>query len=386
MWSCVNDPIGYPDGDTTYVYTTNPSGSGNHVLGFSGGYSNITSVSMHIVAASNGGSGTATMSFYNNGQIAGQGASKTINSGSGYTEYVSGVFYTSISDISNLTMQVALTGSVKYTAIWLDLTYGPAGTTPNPDLEKFMKSTGGSDYNWGNGWIGGSCTSGACAGGTGTTSLTVSLNQTSPSRNGDTSATKVVASAPAGSGTASALEWVRMDHNKVTIPNATSITGDWWVYVSNASSNNPRTLEFDMLWGNGTVTAMWGTHCDFGKGWYLDAQDGTEWVPAVNAQTGQIIPCNLAPGQWHHVRWQVHQDPNAKDASGYIVGRIFYDYLTIDDTTTYILTGKSKTRGYKSNEQGWNTLGIQAQQDLNVSSTGSVSVTEYVDAMSFTYW
>lgn len=393
MWSCVADPIGYPDGDNSYVYTTGSSGS--HVFGFSGPISNITSVSMHIVAASNGGSGTVTMSFSNNGQLAGQGGTKTISSGSGYTEYVSGIFYTSISDISNLTMTVALTGQVKYTAIWLDLTYGPAGTQPQSDLEDYMKFTGGSpsDYDWQNGWLGGSCTTGACAGGTGATSLSVSLNQTSPSRNGDTSATKIVASAPSGSGTASALEWVKMNHNSPwppippLRPNPTSLTGDWWVYISNASSNNPRALEFDLYWGDGTETAMWGTHCEMnrtGDVWELDAQDGTGWVAAIDAQTGQPIPCSLTAGQWHHIRWQVHQDPGAKDASGNVVGRIFYDYLTVDDTT-YILTGSSKTRGYKSTNP-FDTLGIQAQQDLNQSSSASVSITEYVDAMSFTYW
>jgi len=158
MWNCVNDPIGYNDQNSTYVYTT--GSSGEHVLGFSGSISNITSVSMHVVAASNGGSGTLAMSFYNNGQLAGQGGTKTINSGSGYTELVSGIFYTSVSNLSILTMKVSLTGSVKYTAIWLDLTYGPAGTT-YANLENYLVATGGapSDYDWdkyqtGNIWIG----------------------------------------------------------------------------------------------------------------------------------------------------------------------------------------------------------------------------------------
>lgn len=407
MWRCVADPIGYPDGDTTYVHTTGASGS--HVVGFSGSIGNITSVSMHIVAASNGGSGTLAMSFYNGSQPAGQGGTKIISSGSGYTEYVSGIFYTTISDISDLTLKVSLTGSVKYTAIWIDLTFGSAGTTPHLDLENYMIATGGdpSDYDWQNGWLGGSCTSHLCAGGVGPASPAVTLYATPPlSRNGDTNATKVFFSVPSGSGasgTASALEWVKMNRNSPwppipsLTPNPTSLTGDWWVYVSNASANNPRTLEFDLYWGNGTGqhTAMWGTHCVINRSdgvyvWELDAQDaayeGDEWQSAIDAQTGQPIPCNLAPSEWHHIRWQVHQDPNAKDASGDVAGRIFYDYLTVDDTT-YILTGASKTRGYKDpSRTQFDTMGIQAQQDLNQSSSAQVSITEYVDAMSFTYW
>ena len=169
MWSCVNDPIGYNDQNSTYVYTTAPTGE--HIVGFSGSISNITSVSMHIVAASNGGSGTLAMSFYNNGQLAGQGGTKSISSGSGYTELVSGIFYTNVSNLSDLTMKISLTGNVKYTAIWLDLTYGPAGTT-YANLENYLAATGGnpSDYDWdkyqpGNIWIGGTCTSAGCAGG-----------------------------------------------------------------------------------------------------------------------------------------------------------------------------------------------------------------------------
>jgi hypothetical protein len=276
---CVADPIGYQDGDTSYIYTTNSS-SADHVLRFSapsGTISNITSVTVHIVAAPyNGGSGTVTMSFYNNGQVAGQGGAKTIASGSGYTELVSGVFYTSISDISNLTMEVSLTGSVKYTAIWLDLTYGPAGTTPDTDLENYMCQGSSCQqvdqslpdgYDWY--WNVGSCPPTTCAGGSVLGSLTVTPNATSPvSRNGNTSSTEVAFSAPAGSqgSTASALEWVRMDKKSTApappggIPDVASVTGDWWFYVSYASSNNPRSLEFDLLWGNGSVTAMWGTH------------------------------------------------------------------------------------------------------------------------------
>lgn len=394
LWYCVADPIGYPNGSTTYLYT---NGNATHVVGFSAPsgstISSITSVTMHIVAASySGGSGTVTMSFYNNGSIAGQGSAKTIASGSPYTEYVSGIFTTSISDISNLTMQASFTGDVAYTAIWIDLTYGPGGTTPNADLEKYMcegsscpqvhqSLPGGGDLVWNVG----SCTT--CAGGNGFGSLTVTPNASSPAPH--TSSTKVGLSASANSGTASALEWVRMDDSSTGgIPIVASVTGNWLYYVS--SETNLRSLEFDQFWGDtsdgqtGNNLAMWGTHCNFTQNkWELDAQDGTspEWQPAIDAQTGLPIPCNLAQNQWHQITWQVHQDPTA--TGGATAGRIFYDYLTIDGTT-HIIAYQSKARGYAPKDPGWNTLGIQTQQDLNDSS--AASVTEYVDAMSVTYW
>src|SRR6185437_216900 len=59
LWSCLDDPVGYPDGDTSYVYTT--ASSASEVIGFSSSYSQITSVMLHVVAAShNGNSGTVT--------------------------------------------------------------------------------------------------------------------------------------------------------------------------------------------------------------------------------------------------------------------------------------------------------------------------------------
>src|SRR5205823_11430577 len=68
------------------------------IFGFSGSISNITAITMHIVAAVDStdpnAAGTAQMIFYNNGAVAGTGGVKTLTST--YTEYVSGVFNTSI--------------------------------------------------------------------------------------------------------------------------------------------------------------------------------------------------------------------------------------------------------------------------------------------------
>ena len=88
IWNCVNDPIGSPDSDTTYAYKVAGQTNGNHVIGFSGSISNITAVTMHIVAATDStdpnAAGTAQMIFYNNGAVAGTGGVKTLSST--YTE------------------------------------------------------------------------------------------------------------------------------------------------------------------------------------------------------------------------------------------------------------------------------------------------------------
>lgn len=397
LWSCLTDPIGYPDGDTSHVYTT--SSSGSHVIGFSGPYTQITSVTMHIIAASNNsGSGTVTMSFFNGSQLAGQGAEKTISAGSGYKEYVSGVFYTSIANLSNITMKIALTGDVKYTAAWLDITYGGSGTTLSSNLVQYMEKdnngeNGTTEYPYpGTQWYPGSCTDHDCSGTSvgGSAAVQITPNSTAPSGGPHPTATKVVTSTtnPAGYYD-SALEWVELKSESTgpSVPSTlTNLTGDWWVYPTAESANNARTLEFDSFWGHGSGLAMWGSHCSLhdsdpnGQVWYLDAQDGKKWLPAINSQTGTTIPCILTANQWHHVTWQVHMDQSA--GGGGTTGKVFYDYLTVDGTT-YNLDYTSKVRSFKSST--WTLLGVQVQQDLN-SASAPVSVTEYVDAMSFTYW
>ncbi|HEX4038646.1 MAG TPA: hypothetical protein VHX37_11360 [Acidobacteriaceae bacterium] len=382
LWSCIDDPVGYPDGDSSYVYTT--ASPASHVIGFASSYSQITSVTMHIVAASySGGSGTVTMSFYNGSELGGQGGAKTIAANSGYAEYVSGIFYTSVANLGDITMKIALTGSVKYTAAWMDITYGGSGTS-TVNLAPYMNNSSGA-------WSAGSCTTSACAGGAGNATVAVTPNVTVPSGGPYPTGTDVLTStSDTKSGdTDSALEWVKLTSSSQnpTLPSSiASLTGDWWVYPTNETTDNPRTLEFDTFFGDGAIKAMWGSHCSLhdsnsnGQVWYLDAQDGEGWQPAINSLTGQTIPCNLTPNQWHHITWQVHLDLSAP--GGGTTGKLYYDYLTVDGTT-YNMAYASKTHSLV--DSTWTTLGIQAQQDLNAESAQS-SITEYVDSMSFTWW
>jgi hypothetical protein len=388
MWNCVNDAIGSPDSDTTYVYKISGQTSGEHVIGFSGSISNITAITMHIVAATDStdpnAAGTAQMIFYNNGAVAGTGGVKTLTSA--YKEYVSGVFNTSISGLSNITMKVILTntgsstGILKYTAAWLDVTYGGAGTTlgsMDTHLLEWQNADGSpkSDFVWtdGTGYLSASCTSTACAGGAGGTSLTVASGLTPPATPpAPLSPTATEISVSGGnSGDPSALEWVKQKGSTATDA-AVSLQGDWWVYLE-ASTSTPHTLEFDTFWGNGSHVAMWGSHCNFSSQvWEADAQDGTGWKTLIDAQTGSGIPCNLSKNAWHHITWQIHQDATA--------GKIYYDYLTIDGTT-YIVDYTTKVHGYKAST--WDTIGSQVQQDMNSLHQ---AYNEWIDGMSLTYW
>ena len=395
MWSCVDDPIGSPDNDTTYVYKISGQTSGDHVIAFSGNISNITAITMHIIAATDpndpSAAGTAQMIFYNNGAVAGTGGVKTLDST--YREYVSGVFSTSISSLGNITMKVIFTntgsstGILKYTAAWLDVTYGGAGTTlSNLDthLRKFQNADGSNsgDFVWtdGSGYKSGSCTIGSCAGGSGGTSLTVAAQLTPPATPPaplSPTATEITVSG-GNTGDPSALEWVKGTTSAGTDA-AVSFQADWWAYLE-ASTSTPQTLEFDIFWGNGTLTAMFGSHCNFNNGkWEVDAQDGGSpaWQSVIDAETNHqttptAVACNLSKNAWHHITWQLHQDTTAK--------KIYYDYLTIDGTT-YIVGYQSKVHGFDGNT--WHTIGSQVQQDMNSQHQG---YNEWIDGMTLTYW
>ena len=388
MWSCVNDPIGSPDNDTTYVYKIAGQTSGDHVLGFSGTINNITAVTMHIIAAtdSTATTGTAQMIFYSNGAVAGTGGVKTLDNT--YKEYVSGVFNTSISSLGAITMKVIFTntgsstGVLKYTAAWLDVTYGGAGTTlSNMDthLMKFQNADGtnSGDFVWndGTGYKSGSCTSTDCAGGSGGTLLTVTTQLTPPSpppAGLSPTATKITV-AGGNTGFPNALEWVKETASTATETSVSS-QADWYAYLDMATGN-PNTLEFDTLWGNGTNFAMFGSQCNYTSGvWQVDAQDGKGWQAIIDGQspTQSAIPCNLSKNAWHHITWQVHHDIGA--------GKIYYDYLTIDGTT-YIVGYQSKVHGFTG--KTWDTIGSQVQQDMNGSHQ---AFNEWIDGMSLTYW
>jgi len=231
------------------------------------------------------------------------------------------------------------------------------------------------NFSWSDGtnYESASCTSSACAGGAGGTSLSVTPQLTPPATPpAPLSPTATEISVSGGnSGDPSALEWVKQKGSTATHA-AVSQQSDWWAYLE-ASASTPHTLEFDTFWGNGSHLAMWGSHCNYSSQvWEADAQDGTGWKTLIDAQTGSGIPCNLSKNAWHHITWQVHQDAAA--------GKIYYDYLTIDGTT-YIVDYTTKVHGYKAST--WDTIGSQVQQDMNSLHQ---AYNEWIDGMSLTYW
>ncbi len=397
MWSCVDDPLqtndGDGDGDATYVFTAT---SGQHTIGFTGytGITSITRATLHVIArtTSGGSTDTVTMKFFNNGTIAGTGGAKTLTST--YHEYVSD-FTTSISDVSNITMEVDLAdnagaGDVRYTAAWIDIAYGGAGTTLD-GMESCLRT--GTDISCtppssSITYKAGGCDT--CAGNAGA-QISVSDDITSPAvRNGtDNISTQIVVSPTSGLGTGtypSELEWIKFP-GPSTADTSLSIKGDWWVYLDNTANNKSQALEFDLFWGNGSYTGMFGTHCNQQSGtWQLDAQDGrtpTGWVDIIDAQssTNAAIPCSLSKGAWHHITWEVHHDDTTANGGPGASGNIYYDYLTID-STKYIVGVQTKVRGYRPSIT-WDTIGSQVQQTLDFNND---TLTEWVDAMSLTYW
>jgi len=103
------------------------------------GVTSITRATLQVIArtTSGGSTDTVAMKFFNNGTIAGTGSAKTLTS-----TYHGSDFTASISDVNNVTTEVDLgdnTGAadVRYTAAWIDVKYGGAGTTAGRDGKLF---------------------------------------------------------------------------------------------------------------------------------------------------------------------------------------------------------------------------------------------------------
>jgi hypothetical protein len=126
-WHCVDDgtSLAASDGDATFVYATAPGGS--HTVRYSGAPKGAVSrVATHVVAAAAGGAqGTVTVTLYGTGTLLATGAAHPLTSR--YAEYVD-AFDLSVADANTLQTKVVFSSaSLKYTEIWLNVTYAASG-------------------------------------------------------------------------------------------------------------------------------------------------------------------------------------------------------------------------------------------------------------------
>lgn len=109
----------------------------------------------------------------------------------------------------------------------------------------------------------------------------------------------------------------------------------------------PQALEYDIFAFNQPTEYMFGSQCDFSKGFW-EVWSGTDgWV-----ETKKV--CNLSKG-WHHIQWFVHRSNST----------LYYDMLIADEIAEQFEIAEPSNPLPK----GWNnTSGIQFQLDIGPSA------------------
>lgn len=121
------------DDSTTYVRGKAALVDTSHTVGYSGAPAGtITGVVVHYRAQRGSARGTAQVLLYDGATLIGTGALNTMGSWADFTDTFSGL---SVSDANQLRTKMVLrntagTGALRYTQIWLSVTYGSA---PPPD-------------------------------------------------------------------------------------------------------------------------------------------------------------------------------------------------------------------------------------------------------------
>jgi hypothetical protein len=381
MYQCVDDTTtccGTPnacctsggfDYDTTYVYKYAGT-SGYHTVAYSSPQSGtVVKVTIYVVAATNGGEGTVTLSLYDGTTLIGTGQPKVLTSS--YTQFNSIFDNLSISSINNLRTRVTLdntggsTGSLKYSTVWIqaDVEDLPTNATTVTDLDEALTESASDVHKVINGvdvWAA-SCT-GACAGTTNSpdADYSVTNNVTSPSR--DNSSSKLTISD--GAAWANDLFWVKLGPQDA----ATHFQSDFWVYPT-SSVSSAQALEYDIFQFVGGRNYMWGTQCNLSSHvWQIDTQNGDGWVDLpLTCGTSGSYDTVFSPNQWHHIKWRVERSGDA------------CVFVSLEFDGVVHTLNKSQTSGTTS----WHNAGFQFQQDTNGSGTGWV---EYIDQAQLSYW
>jgi hypothetical protein len=390
MYQCVDDTTtccGSPtacctsngfDNDGTYVYKYQGT-SGYHTVAYSSATSGVVSkVTIYVVAATNGGAGTVTLSLYDGNTLIGIGQPKTLTST--YTQFNSIFNGLSISSISNIRTRVTLdntgssTGSLKYSTVWIQVDVGEDTDLPLPpeaitvaDLDEVITKTDGSDVVKTINGVdvrAGSCT-GACAGTSGSPDAVYSVanNQASPSKDGNSSLL-TISQSPAWSND---LFWLKLGPHD----DATHFQSDFWMYPT-SSVSSAYALEYDIFQFLGGRGYMWGTQCNLSKHtWQVDTQNGQGWVDLpLTCGTSGTYNTVFSPNVWHHIKWRVERLTDGSNKCRFVA--LSFDGVV--HTLNWEQTGKTST---------WNTSGFQFQQDTNGSGTGWA---ESIDLAQLSYW
>lgn len=202
-------------------------------------------------------------------------------------------------------------------------------------------------WNW--------CNSPNCAGGSGNGSYWMAQNQSSPSRDGDS--TEFFNSGVWDN----ALWWLKLGAND----GVRNFLWDFYIYLDDNSQHGAQAQEYDMFQFVGGYTYMMGSQCDHGNGkWDTWDSAGGHWhATSISCPT-------LAPDTWHHIQWYITTDTSSHTYT--------YVTLVVDGHSTSVNT----TRHAAHN--GWSdNMGVQFQLDVNGSGEG---YHQWIDAVTLAVW
>jgi hypothetical protein len=238
------------------------------------------------------------------------------------------------------------------------------------------------------------CT-GACAGGNDPISATVTLKQSSPSRDGNS--TKLFVK---GSAWTNAL-FIR---ELGAYNSASNFQSDFFFYLSNSANRIGQAIEFDTFQfindvpdAPGPVEFMWGTQCDYSQNggvWDIWDQDLGTWIPMYNMPCVNPNRSKFMTQVWYRVIWSLHRVPPGLNLP---YGGMSFDSVRIieyggsngriSSDHTYQVNAVQRAGPLPA---GWSDqLGVQFQIDLNGQANTSGypdSITEWVDRVKLSAW
>ena len=191
----------------------------------------------------------------------------------------------SISATGGASKSIALSGSGTSGA-------SSSGSTAYSNIDDSTTlNSGGSNVGWG--W----CGSTSCAGGGSTASQQISWGQ-QPSLDGSGSVQFMVS----GSAFADGLWWYKVGPND----SVANFQFDFWLNVSQAATSYSQALEFDVFQYIVPTRYMFGTQCDYAKGYRNGAWD--VWDAGAGQWTHTSFACpGFVPGDWYHITWNFHR-------------------------------------------------------------------------------
>jgi hypothetical protein len=236
---------------------------------------------------------------------------------------------------------------------------------------------------------------GPCAGGAQPISYSVMLNQSSPSRDGNSTGLYVKGNA-----------WTDMLFIRElgAYNTAANFQSDFFFYLSSSANKIGQALEFDtfqfinnVAGAPGPVEFMWGTQCDYSQNggvWDIWDQDLNAWVPMYNMPCVNPNRSKFRTGVWYRVIWTLHRVPPGRNLT--YGGMSFDSVRIIEYAGNRESTSSDYTYQVNSVQRagplpaGWSDqLGVQFQIDLNGqanTSNNPDSITEWVDMVKLSAW